>query len=122
MANSKRHPVGDKREAENITFEAGSGNVFKDLGLSNPEFRKAKAQLAMQINAIIKGKRWNQEKAAQRLGTSQPTISLLSRGKLSSITYDKLISWLISLQQDVTISVAPARKRAHLEVELAAAV
>ena len=122
MGNSKRLRAGDKGVTGKVSFEVSSGNVFKDLGLPNPDLRKAKAQLARQINAILTSKRWNQTTAAERLGTAQPTISLLSRGKLASITYDKLISWLLMLRQDVTISVTPAHKKAHIEVALALAV
>ena len=37
-------PKREKFPKENITIEASSGNVFADLGLSNPEERLAKAK------------------------------------------------------------------------------
>lgn len=40
----------------NKDYIISSGNVFADLGLSNPEERLAKAELAFQINTIIEQK------------------------------------------------------------------
>jgi predicted XRE-type DNA-binding protein len=42
------------------TVASGSGNVFADLGLSNPEERLAKAQLVHRIAEIIKERQLTQ--------------------------------------------------------------
>ena len=42
---------------EKIEFEMGSGNVFADLGLPNPEERQMKSLLAIQIRELIEEKR-----------------------------------------------------------------
>ncbi len=43
-----------------IRVEEGSGNVFADLGLPNPEQELLKARLTLQIYKIVKarGARW----------------------------------------------------------------
>ncbi len=115
----KRFRAGDRRKIDGLEFEVGSGNVFEDLGLPNAELRMAKARLAGQVNAVIRARGLTQTEAAKLLGTKQPAISRLSQGKLSSITQDKLIQWLVALKQDVTISVKPARRKAHVSVEFA---
>ncbi len=48
--------------------KVGSGNVFKDLGYSNPDERLAKAGLARQINVVIKKRKLTQAKAAEVIG------------------------------------------------------
>ncbi len=116
--NSSQLRPGDKGEIDGMAFEVGSGNIFRDLGLPDPELRLAKSILARQINAIIRSKGWTQKKAAEALGTSQPTISLLKKGMLKSITYDRLISWLVTLKQNVTITVSPAVRNARVEIEV----
>lgn len=116
----KQFHAGDRREIDGIEFEVGRGNVFEDLGLPNAELRMAKARLAGQVNAVIRARRLTQTEAAKLLGTKQPAMSLLNQGKLSSITQDKLIQWLVALKQDVIISVKPARRKAHISVVLAA--
>ena len=61
-----------------------SGNVFADLGLSNPEERLAKADLAIRIAGILRARRLTQAAAARILKIDQPKISRLLRGQLSS--------------------------------------
>jgi len=103
----------------NTEFEAGSGNVFADLGLANPDERLAKARLASVINTIIEQHGWTQSEAAEQLGTHQPVLSALRHGRLKSISYDRLVDWLVLLGQSVEIRVRPAKK-AHVTVAVAA--
>ena len=65
-----------------------SGNVFADLELPDAEERLAKAELAKQIEHIIKKKRLTQEQAAKILGINQPKVSALLRGKLAGFSVD----------------------------------
>lgn len=96
----------------NKKYEEGSGNVFADLNLPNPEESMAKAELARQINGIIKKKKLTQKEAALALGVDQPKISALASGKLSGFSLERLFRFLNELGQDVTINVkAKARSR-----------
>src|SRR5271156_4381995 len=54
----------------------GSGNVFADLGLPNPEQELLKAQLTAQIYTILKASEMKQVEAAKILGVRQPQVSL----------------------------------------------
>src|SRR5579862_97319 len=92
------------------TIHKGSGNVYKDMGFSNAEEMQAKAALVSRIMAIIKKKKWTQEKASTVLGIPQPKISLLSRGQFSGFSIGKLINLLSKLNQDIEIIV---RNRSH---------
>ncbi|MEZ4630494.1 MAG: XRE family transcriptional regulator [Deinococcales bacterium] len=56
---------------ERIDFEIGSGNVFADLGLPNPEERLLKVCLASMIYDIIQTHQWTQHEAAKVLGVSR---------------------------------------------------
>lgn len=58
----------------------GSGNVFKDLGLKNPEELLAKAKLAARIVQILEERNLSQTQAANLLGVDQPKVSLIYRG------------------------------------------
>lgn len=79
---------------DDFRIEAGSGNVFADLGLPNPEERLTKADLAMQITAAIRARRLTQAKAAALFGIDQPKISRLLRGQLSGFSTERLIHFL----------------------------
>jgi predicted XRE-type DNA-binding protein len=72
-----------------IKSEISSGNVFADLGLSNPEERLSKAQLASQINDIIEDRGLTQEEAAEILGTE--------RGRLAIFSIERLFRFLTLL-------------------------
>jgi predicted XRE-type DNA-binding protein len=89
------------------TVETGSGNVFADLGLPNPEERLAKAQLVHRISEIIKERTLTQAKAGEILGIDQAKVSKLVRGRLSEFSTSTLMEYLIRLDQDVEIVVKP---------------
>lgn len=98
---------------DDIKIEEGSGNVFADLGLPNPEERLAKADLVIRIAESIREQRLTQAKAATLFGIDQPKISRLLRGQLSGFSTDKLIHFLTLLGQDVVIAVKPAAPRSR---------
>lgn len=85
----------------------GSGNVFADLGLSNPEDRLVKAELAMKISEIITNRNLTQIQAAEILGIDQPKVSSLTRGKLRDFSVERLIRFLNILGSDVEITIRP---------------
>ena len=95
-----------------IAVEEGSGNVFADLGLPNPEERLVKADLAIPIAEAIRARRLTQNRAAHILQIDQPKISRLLRGQLSGFSTERLMCFLTMLGRDVEIIVKrPPRSR-----------
>jgi predicted XRE-type DNA-binding protein len=88
----------------------GSGNVFADLGLPNPEQELAKAELTLQLYRIIKQRGMTQAEAGTVLGIKQPHVSLLMRNRAGSFSVGRLMEFLTALGQDVEIAVSPSRK------------
>lgn len=88
----------------------GSGNVFADLGLPNPEQELLKAQLTLQIHTILKNRGMTQVEIAKILGVQQPQVSLLMRNRAGNFSVGRLMEFLTALQQDVEITVRPTRK------------
>jgi predicted XRE-type DNA-binding protein len=108
-----------KKIKEEIEHERGSGNVFADLGVENPEEDLAKSTLIAKISRIIRAKKLTQIQVAKILGVNQPRISSLLSGNLDLFSLDMLMDFLKSLGQDVEIMVRPKpsrRKQAHLSV------
>jgi|SRR3954469_15326261 predicted XRE-type DNA-binding protein len=93
--------------SEDPEFEYGSGNVFADAGLPNPEEALARSRLLHTIAAIIRERGLTQTQAARLLGTTQPTVSDMMRGKLHLFSLERLITFLKALGQDVKIVVTP---------------
>lgn len=89
----------------------GSGNVFADLGLPNPEQELLKAQLTLQIYRIVKARKLTQAQAGQVLGIKQPHVSALMRNRAGNFSVGRLFEFLTALGQDVRITVKPAKKR-----------
>ena len=90
-------------------YEAGSGNVFKDLGIPNAEEHLVKAQLVIKIDTIMKQRRLKQAAAADLLGIKQPDVSKMLRGEFRQFSVERLLRFLVALNQDVEIVVKPHR-------------
>ena len=100
-----------KRTRKRVTrVIEGSGNVFADLDLPNPEQELLKAQLTLQIYTILKGSGMKQVEIAKILGVQQPQVSLLMRNRAGNFSVGRLMEFLTALRQDVEIIVRPARK------------
>jgi len=102
-----------------ITVTRGSGNVFADLGLPNPEVRLAKARLAILIHATIQERGLTQRAAGKLMGIDQPKVSHILRGRLNGYSTQRLMEFLTALGRDIEIVVRPAprsRKRGRLHV------
>lgn len=91
-------------------IERGSGNVFADLGLPNPEQELLKAQLTLEIHRIVKARNLTQVQAGELLGIRQPHVSLLMRNRSGSFSTERLMAFLAALGRDVEIRVKRARK------------
>jgi predicted XRE-type DNA-binding protein len=103
-----------KKRETMILVTAGSGNVFADLELPEPEEELTKAQLASHIRHIIKRKHLSQVAAAAAMGIDQPKVSALLNGRLANFSSDRLMRLLTALGQDVDITVrTKPRRRAH---------
>jgi len=96
------------------TYETGSHNVFKDIGVPNAEEHFVKPQLVFKIDTIIKKRRLKQVEAANLFGVRQPDISKMLRGDFRQFSVERLLRFLVSLDQDVSIVVRPHRDRKNL--------
>src|ERR1700747_107141 len=100
--------------SKGIAVQEGSGNVFADVGLPNPEERLAKADLGIRIGTAIRARRLTQARAARLLKIDQPKVSRLLRGQLSGFSTERLMRFLTLLGRDVEIVVKTApRSRRH---------
>ncbi len=89
--------------------EQSSGNVFADLGATQPEVALAKAKLAHQIAKIIQARKLKQAEVGQILGVDQGKVSALVRGRLAGFSTERMFRFLNALDQHVEIVVR--RKR-----------
>ena len=89
--------------------EKGCGNVFADIGMSNPDEALAKAEIARRINCMLAARKLSQVEAGKILGIPQPRVSDLARGRLGKFSLEKLIDFAKRLGNDVEIRLKPSR-------------
>ncbi|PIQ51963.1 MAG: XRE family transcriptional regulator [Comamonadaceae bacterium CG12_big_fil_rev_8_21_14_0_65_59_15] len=85
--------------------DIGTGNVFVDLGFSDPEDRQLRVQLATRLNDLIQADGLTQSAAAKALGVAQSLVSELKNYKLSRFTSDQLVHCIKLLNGEVEVFV-----------------
>jgi predicted XRE-type DNA-binding protein len=92
-----------------VPAHKSSGDVFADLGFSPVEAAElsAKSALIDAIEETLKARSLTQQEAARLCGTDQPTLSKVLRGRMDSVTIDRLAAWLNALGRTVEIRVHP---------------
>ena len=93
-----------------MKVEAGSSNIFADLGLPDAGSHLLKAQIVSELYRLTMTKKMTQAQTGKRLGISQPEVSRLFKGHFREYSIERLMEFLISLDRDVEIIVRP-RKR-----------
>ena len=92
-------------------YQTSSGNVFRDLRVPNAEEHLVKAQLVFKIDTIMKERRLKQVEAAELFGIRQPDVSKMLSGEFRQFSVERLLRFLVALDQDVEIVVKPHRDR-----------
>jgi|ERR1700709_248338 len=100
--------------AKEPLYERSSGDVFIDIGFSPKEAEElnAKSALISAINETIKTRKLTQVAAARICGTDQPTLSKVLRGRVESVTIDRLTGFLRALGRPVEIRIKPYDSKA----------
>ena len=95
-------------------FHKSGGNVFEDIGFTPTQAAEftAKSMLITAIGETITKLNLTQKEAARRCRTDQPTLSKVLRGRMESVTLDRLTAWLTALGRTVEIHVRPYDARA----------
>ena len=86
--------------------QAGSGDVFADLGISLSHEDKIKIGIASVITATISKRRLTQAEAGKLMGIDQPKVSALLRGRLSGFSVERLVLFLLKLGRNVEIKIS----------------
>lgn len=100
-----------KHKKEEVEAVVSSGNIFADLGYSDPIEAQVKSDLAMKIYQEIKNRNLTQNEAAEILGIDQPKVSDIIRGKLSKYSFERLFRFLTLMGYDTEIHVKKPQNR-----------
>lgn len=83
----------------------GSGNVFADFGLPDPELEQFRAILAAEIGKTLAAEKLTVRAAEKMTGVAAADFSRIRQAKLKGFTIDRLMTILDRLGRDVRVSV-----------------
>jgi len=95
--------------SNDIQFTRGSGNVFADLNLPEPDVALRKAELAVRLSQEIEARNLTQKQAGEILGISQGNVSDIVRGRVRGFSVDRLMGFLTRFKLDVDIAISEVK-------------
>ena len=87
-------------------------NVWLQLGFPDAEEHYLKAELVLRIDRTIKALGLTQSAAARRIGTTQPELSKILRGKFSEASLERLMRFLAALGHRIEITIGRPQAKA----------
>ena len=94
-----------------IKIEAGSGNIFADIGLPDAESHFLKAQIVSEIYRLANSRKLTQTGVGRLVGISQPEVSRMFKGNFREYSIERLMGFLTAFDCDVEIAVKPHRRK-----------
>jgi predicted XRE-type DNA-binding protein len=88
-----------------IEVSRGSGNVFRDLNMPNPDLEQLRAILAARIIKVLDEKKLTVRQAHELTGIAAADFSRIRQAKIGRFTVDRLMIILDRLGQAVEVSV-----------------
>jgi predicted XRE-type DNA-binding protein len=86
-------------------------NVWLQLGLPEAEEHYLKAELVLRLDRAIRSLGMTQRTAARRIGTTQPELSKILRGKFSEVSLERLMRFLTALGYQIEIKIGTRESR-----------
>ena len=100
-----RDGVKSVRGSKKANIHRGGVNVFADLELPDAENHFVKAQLVSRMMDVMKERNLTQAETAKIVGIAQADVSNLIRGRFRGYSIDRLMGFLLTLDQDVEITI-----------------
>jgi predicted XRE-type DNA-binding protein len=96
-----------------LKIEAGSGNIFADIGLPDAETHFLKAQIVSEIYRLGNSRKLTQTGVGKLIGISQPEVSRMFKGNFREYSIERLMGFLTAFDRDVEIVVRPHGKKSN---------
>ncbi|MEO7247774.1 MAG: XRE family transcriptional regulator [Novosphingobium sp.] len=84
----------------------GSGNVFADLALPDPELEQLRAILAAEISKALTADKLTVRAAAELTGVAAADFSRIRQVRLKGFTVDRMMTILDRLNRQVKVSIS----------------
>ena len=92
-------------KTEPLEVMRGSGNVYADFGMPNPQLSQLKAQLAAEIIKTLDARKMTVRSAHAHTGIAAADFSRIRNANLARFTVDRLMMVLAKLDRDVKVRV-----------------
>ena len=99
----------------------GSDHPFRDAGLSDPDTKLMKADLAAGIIRTLRERDLSGAQAAGLAGVTEADISRIRRADLNRFTIDRLVRILNRLDCEVQVAITLRPREHRIENEIEAA-
>jgi predicted XRE-type DNA-binding protein len=94
-----------KNKKEPLEVVRGSGNIFRDFNMPNPDLEQLRAILAARILRVLDEKKLTVRKAQKLTGFAAADFSRIRSADIGRFTTDRLMTILYRLGQEVEVSV-----------------
>lgn len=91
--------------SDELELIQGTDNPFRDVGLSEPDTKLMKADLAAEIIRTLRERQMTSTQAATLAGVQEADIVCIRNADLDSFTIDQLVGILNCLDHDVEIHI-----------------
>jgi predicted XRE-type DNA-binding protein len=95
-----------------------SRNVWLQLGFPDAEEHYLKAELVLRLAKAIRSLGLTQRAVARRIGTTQPELSKILRGKFTEVSFERLMRFLTALGYHIEIKIGAGKARRVGEVTI----
>lgn len=96
---------------EEVKITPGSGNVFADLGLPEPELMLAKAKLVIALDRIIRRKGLQEREAAELVKLAPNRLRALLCGDFRDLTIGQLAEVVKRIRQPLPRRLGAYKRR-----------
>lgn len=87
------------------------GNVLDDLGFEPAEAEALKVKAEVYAQVLKQARRFSQKELGTLLDEHQPHVSALLRGKITSISIEKLLTYAERLGMSAQVRLIASRRR-----------
>jgi len=97
-------PKRTRTDHTETKVEAGSGDIFSDIGIDLTPEEALKVELARRISREVLARELTQAAVGEILAVDQAKVSNLLRGRLAGFSVERLSRYLRTLGWDVRVS------------------
>ena len=106
-ASPRTQPEAHAPQEDDVRVTRGSGNVYRDLLLEDPEEALLQFKLVKALRQAVKARGLKPAQVVEALGLDRATIAELLRGHAGDLPSGEIMALLATLGLDVEVTIRP---------------